>query len=96
MGTKGPFPSLKQKLIKNGLFLQSVRQDGGEMIQISHAQHVNVQEHPGVKSLAAQAALLQRAGCWAQRLGTVAVLPVPSSAACSQGHPGQDRGWNFT
>lgn len=58
MGTKGPFASLKQKQIKNGLFLQSVRQDGGEMIQISHARHVNVQEHPGVNSLAAQAALL--------------------------------------
>lgn len=55
MGTKGPFASVKQKLIKNGLFLQSVRQDGGEMIQISHARHVNVQEHGGVNSLAAQA-----------------------------------------
>lgn len=33
------------------------------MIQISHTRHVNVQEHPGVNSLAAQAAFLQRIGC---------------------------------
>lgn len=92
MGTKGPFASLKQKLIKNGLFLQSVRQDGSEMIQISHARHVNVQEHPGVNSLAAQAELLPRASCWGQGPGTVAVLPVPSPAPHSQGCPGQGRG----
>lgn len=87
MGTKGPFASLKQKLIKNGLFLQSVRQDGGEMIQISHARHVNVQEHPGVNSLAAQAALLPGAGCWG-RAGHGAVLPAPSPAptAWALGH----------
>lgn len=92
MGTKGPFASLKQKLIKNGLFLQSVRQDGSEMIQISHARHVNVQEHPGVNSLAAQAALLPRAGRRGQGPGTVAVLHVPSPAPRSRGHPGQGRG----
>lgn len=62
IGTKGPFASLKQKLIKNGLFLPSVSRDRSEMIQISHTWNVNAQEHPGVNSLAAQAASLQSIG----------------------------------
>lgn len=62
IGTKGPCASLKQKLIKNGLFLQSIGQDRSEMTQISHTRHVNVQEHRCVNSLAAQASL-QRTGC---------------------------------
>lgn len=85
MGTKGPFASVKQKLIKNGLFLQSVRQDGGEMIQISHARHVNVQEHRSVNSLAAQARCSRGLAAGA-RLGTVPVLPalLPSHSQGTQ------------
>lgn len=87
MGTKGPFASLKQKLIKNGLFLQSVRQDGGEMIQISHARHVNVQEHPGVNSLAAR----QRCSPgWLLGTGAGDCGCAASSQPCSHS-PGQGR-----
>lgn len=91
MGTKGPFASVKQKLIKNGLFLQSARQDGGEMIQISHGRHVNVQEHRGVNSLAAQARCSPGLPA-GDRGWDRAVLPAPSPAPSLGTQAGH--GWN--
>lgn len=56
------------------------------MIQISHTRHVNVQEHPGVNSLAAQAAFPQRIGCV-----LIARDGEHECTACSQPHSPQPR-----